>query len=65
MVADLPVSLVAYMLGWKFQLVAAVWIFVAGTWWWYFLSLVMERAIHRFQYHYSHRHEGSVTRLGL
>ena len=49
----------------KYQLVAATWIFVAGTLWWYFLSLVMERAFHRLQYRRGHRDGNSVTRLDI
>jgi len=48
MLADLPVSLVAYALAWKYGLLAAVWIFIAGTWWWYFLSRIIERVIESF-----------------
>jgi hypothetical protein len=38
MLADLPISLVAYFLAWKNGLFSMIWIFVAGTLWWYFLS---------------------------
>ena len=46
---DLPLSLVAYMLAWKYSLLAATWIFVVGTWWWYFLSRAIESGVRRFQ----------------
>jgi|SRR5450631_1934410 len=65
MLLDLPISLVAYIVGWKFQILAAIWIFAAGTAWWYFVSLVLERAFHRLRYRYSHRNEGSLTRLDI
>jgi len=65
MVADLPISVVAYLLGWRFQLAAAIWLFVAGTGWWYFLSLRLERALQGIRYRYIHRHEGSITRLHI
>jgi hypothetical protein len=39
MIADLPISLVAYFLAWHFSVLAALWIFLAGSAWWYFLSL--------------------------
>ncbi len=38
MLADLPISLVAYALGWKYSALADLWIIVAGTLWWYLLS---------------------------
>jgi hypothetical protein len=38
MLADLPISLVAYFLARKNGLFSMIWIFVAGTLWWYFLS---------------------------
>jgi hypothetical protein len=38
MVADLPISLVSYFLAWRYSLLSAIWIFVAGTACWYFLS---------------------------
>jgi hypothetical protein len=38
LVLDLPISLVAYGLGWKHGAVAIIWIAVVGTLWWYLLS---------------------------
>ena len=38
MMADLPISIVAYGLAWQHGALAAIWIFVAGTYWWYLLS---------------------------
>jgi len=49
MLADLPVSFVAYALAWKYSLIAAVWIFIVGTWWWYFLSKTVEARVQRRQ----------------
>lgn len=48
MLADIPVSFPAYVLAWKYELSAATWIFVVGTWWWYFLSQFLFKAIRRF-----------------
>jgi hypothetical protein len=33
LLANLPVSLLAYALGWKYSALAVTWIFVAGTLW--------------------------------
>lgn len=38
MIIDLPVSLVAFGLAWKYSVLAAIWIVVVGTFWWYLLS---------------------------
>ena len=38
MLADLPISLLAYGLAWKYSALAVIWTFVAGTFWWYLLS---------------------------
>ena len=38
LLADLPISIVAYALAWKYPAAAALWILVAGTSWWYLLS---------------------------
>ena len=38
LLADLPISLPVYFLGWKYPALSAIWIFVAGTLWWYLLS---------------------------
>ena len=43
MMADLPVSLVAYFLAWKYGLFAMIWIFVVGTLWWYYLSVAFRK----------------------
>jgi hypothetical protein len=46
--ADFPVSLVAYGLRPKFAPLAAIWILVAGTLWWYVLSRVAEFMFNKF-----------------
>ena len=38
LLADLPVSLPAYFLGWKYPAFAVVWVFAVGTFWWYLLG---------------------------
>jgi hypothetical protein len=48
LVADLPVSALAYALGWKQSALAVTWIFVAGTLWWYLLSLAGEALVKAF-----------------
>jgi len=47
--ADLPVSLVAYALGWKYPLLANLWILTAGTLWWYLLSRIANRVFGKFR----------------
>ena len=59
---DLPLSIVAYLLAWRYSLLAATWIFVAGTWWWYFLSCAIESAVRQFQ---GHHNRSSVQRLDI
>jgi hypothetical protein len=49
MAADLPVSLVAYGLAWKFPILASAWILVAGTVWWYLLSRAIAFLVRRFR----------------
>ena len=41
MLADLPISLLAYVVGWKHSLFAMTWIFTIGTLWWYMLNRVV------------------------
>jgi hypothetical protein len=38
LIADIPVSIPAYLFGWKYSALAVVWVFIAGTLWWYWLS---------------------------
>jgi len=42
LLADLPISLPAYIVGWKYSALAVIWIFVAGTFWWYLLGRAMQ-----------------------
>jgi hypothetical protein len=42
LIADLPVSAVTYMLGWKYQAISFLWIFVVGTAWWFLIGCVIE-----------------------
>jgi hypothetical protein len=46
--ADFPVSLLAYALTPKYAPLAAIWIVVVGTLWWYLLSRAAEWLINRF-----------------
>jgi hypothetical protein len=46
--ADFPLSLVADALTPKFAPLAAIWIVVAGTLWWYLLSRLAETAFNEF-----------------
>jgi hypothetical protein len=48
MMADLPVSIVAYVLAWQHGALAAIWVIVAGSLWWYLLSRGVEVALNRF-----------------
>ncbi|MGB7750492.1 MAG: hypothetical protein WCF88_02990 [Candidatus Acidiferrales bacterium] len=45
---DFPVSLVAEALAPKFSALAAIWIVVAGTLWWYLLSRAAETLFYKF-----------------
>jgi hypothetical protein len=59
MLADLPLSIVAYLFAWKYGLFAAIWIFVVGTWWWYFLSRRIKQMVERFL----HRNEINTLKI--
>jgi hypothetical protein len=48
LLADLPISLPAYFLGWEYSTLAVVWVFVAGTLWWYVLGRTAEALFIRF-----------------
>jgi hypothetical protein len=48
LLADFPISLLAYFLGWKYPALAVIWIFVAGTFWWYLLGRGAEALFIRF-----------------
>jgi hypothetical protein len=51
LLADLPVSALTYALGWKYNVLAAIWIFVAGTLWWYLVSRAGEVLFKRILRH--------------
>ena len=42
MLADLPISILAYVLAFHSTTLAAVWILIGGTLWWYALSCAVE-----------------------
>jgi ABC-type uncharacterized transport system permease subunit len=46
--ADFPISLLAYALTPKYAPLAAIWIVVAGTLWWYLLSRAAEALFNKF-----------------
>jgi hypothetical protein len=48
MMFDLPISLVAYGLGWKRGALAMLWVMSAGTVWWYLLGRGIEVALGSF-----------------
>jgi len=45
---DLPVSIVAYGLGWKYPSIATIWIVIVGTLWWYLLGRGTQFVFDRF-----------------
>jgi hypothetical protein len=47
MMVDLPISLLAYLVGWKYPALAYLWTLVAGTLWWYLLSRGAELAFRK------------------
>lgn len=49
MVADLPISLVAFGLSWRHGLLAALWIVGIGTLWWYLLARGAKFVFHKFK----------------
>lgn len=49
--ADFPISLVTDALTLKFASLAAIWIVVAGTLWWYFISRLAEGATDKLTRH--------------
>jgi hypothetical protein len=48
LILDLPISLVAYLIGWKYGGLALAWIMVVGTLWWYLLGRGAEFLIDTF-----------------
>ncbi len=49
MLADIPISLVAFAFAWKHGTLAAIWILIVGTLWWYLLSRGIEAMLRRVQ----------------
>jgi hypothetical protein len=49
LIADLPLSLVAYFTAWKYGLFAATWTVVVGTLWWYVIGRAAECIIERIR----------------
>ena len=47
--ADFPISMVAYALTPRYTPLAAIWIVIAGTLWWYLLSRAAESQLNRFR----------------
>src|SRR5271155_4869158 len=58
--ADLPVSLLAYALGWRYSTLAVTWIFVVGTLWWYLLGRAVQAAFLGF----AHRNDSPANLSG-
>jgi hypothetical protein len=48
LLVDLPISIPAYALGWRYSAIAVVWVFVAGTLWWYLLGKGVEALFLKF-----------------
>ena len=48
LLADLPVSLPAYGLAWKYPVIGGTWIFAAGTFWWFLLGRAVEGLFLKF-----------------
>jgi len=49
MLADLPISIVAYAMGWKYSWIGVIWIIGAGTLWWYALSCGLKFVYGRYR----------------
>jgi len=45
LLADLPISILAYVLAFNSPGLAALWMLVGGTLWWYFLSCIAEHLL--------------------
>ena len=48
LIADLPISIPAYLFGWRYSALAAAWVFIAGTLWWYGLSRAANALFSRY-----------------
>lgn len=49
LIADLPISLVAYFTAWKHELFPGIWTVVVGTLWWYVIGRTAESMIGRIK----------------
>jgi hypothetical protein len=49
MIVDFPLSLVTLALAWKYSVLAAVWMVVVGTLWWYLLSRGAELVVRKLK----------------
>jgi hypothetical protein len=61
LLADLPISLPAYFLGWKYPALSVTWVLVAGTIWWYLLG----RAVEAVFLWFAHRNDPPPTLTGV
>ena len=48
LLADLPISLVTYLVGMVYPALGVIWILVAGTAWWYLLGRGLEALLLKF-----------------
>jgi hypothetical protein len=60
MLIDFPISLVTFALAWKHSVLAAAWLVVVGTLWWYLLSRVLGLVVRRFK----DRRDAPLDKLG-
>ena len=60
LLVDLPVSLLAHVLGWRHPVLALTWVFVAGTLWWYLLGRAVEAVVLWF----AHRNDSPAKLTG-
>ncbi len=49
LLADLPISIVTYLVAWKYPGFGVIWTFVVGTAWWYLLSRGLELLVNAIQ----------------
>jgi hypothetical protein len=60
LLADLPISILAYALGWRYSALAVIWILVAGTLWWYLLG----RGVQALFLGFTHRNDPPAKLMG-
>jgi hypothetical protein len=49
LLADLPISVVTFALGWQYPFLANLWILIVWTLWWYLLSIAIEWVLNRLK----------------